>query len=66
MKLHRQLALLEVSDPAIIDTLEATDGWEQCALRRIAPTVVAVQSEKVEEVVATLKSMGYLPRVIER
>ncbi len=66
MKLHRHVALVEVNDPTIIDALEATDGWEACVLRRIGPAVVAIQNDKVEEVVAAVKSMGYLPRVIER
>lgn len=66
MKLHRHVALVEVDDPTIIDALEATEGWEQCVLRRIAPAAVAIANDKVEEVVSSLRAMGYLPRVIER
>ena len=66
MRLHRHIALLEVSDPAIIDALEATSGWAQQHLRRVSPTTVAVLVEQVEDVAANLRRLGYLPRVIER
>jgi len=66
MKLHRHVALIEVSDPAIIDALQATEGWDQQHLRRISPTTVAILMEQVETVAAKLRGLGYLPRVIER
>ena len=66
MKLHRHIALVEVNDATIIHALEATEGWERRVLRKISPTVVAVRNDRVDEVVTTLRGMGYLPRVIER
>jgi hypothetical protein len=66
MKLHRHIALVEVNAPAILDALEATAEWGQYRLRRLSDTVVAVQPGDVEVVAASLRRLGYLPRVIER
>lgn len=66
MKLHRHVAIIEVSDPAIIDALEATENWADRQLKRISPTAVALQTEHVEDAVSALRALGYLPRVIER
>lgn len=66
MKLHRHVALLEVSDAKIIDALEVTPEWSQQHLRRISETSVVVQVDQVEALAAKLRDLGYLPRVIEK
>jgi hypothetical protein len=66
MKLHRHVALVEVNDSAILDALEATPEWGQYRLRRLSDIAVAVQPGDVEAVAASLRRLGYLPRVIER
>ena len=66
MKLHRHIALLEVSHPTIIDALESTHDWRKYHLRRVSENAVALSTEHVETVAAKLRDLGYLPRVIER
>ncbi len=66
MKLHRHVALLEVSDSKIIDALAATPEWAHQYLHRVSDTAVVVQVGQVETIAAKLRDLGYLPRVIEK
>lgn len=66
MKLHRHVALLEVSDSKIIDALAAMPDWTQQYLHHVSDTVVVVQVDQVETIAAKLRDLGYLPRVIEK
>ncbi len=66
MKLHRNVALVEVNDPGIIDALEATPDWRQLHLKRISPLAVAVMADRVEAVADRLRGLGFLPQIVER
>lgn len=66
MKLHRRVALLEVSERTIIDALEKSDGWTAKHLVRVSETAVAVPADHVESLAERLRDLGYLPRVVER
>jgi hypothetical protein len=66
LKLHRRVALLEVSDRKIIDALEKSNGWAAEHLVRVSETAVAVPADHVESLAERLRSLGYLPRVVER
>ena len=65
MKLHRNVALVEVHDPAVIDALEATPDWHKHSLKRLSPTAVAVRNESTETLTTLLHKLGYLPRLVE-
>lgn len=63
-KLHRDIAIIEVSDPLLITEI-ASDGFLQAFLgERLSDTCIAVQAQAVAEVVQRLQSLGHMPRVI--
>jgi threonine synthase len=65
MKLHRNLAVIEVTDAAILDAIQAAAPRKGRFLRRISPTSAAVLISHVESLEADLRNLGYAPRVIE-
>ncbi len=66
MKIHRDVALVEVNDPSIIDALRSAEGWDDWVLHRVSATAVAVRVSDVDAVAAALRKLGYLPRTVER
>lgn len=64
-KLHRGIALIEVTDPLILTEMESDTVLRRYLGDRLSDTCVAVQAQAVSEVVRRLESMGHMPRVVD-
>lgn len=64
-KLHRGIALIEVTDPFILTEIESDAVLQRFLGERLSDTWVAVQPQAVPEVMRRLQSMGHMPRVVD-
>ena len=64
-KLHKGIALIEVSDPLILTEIESDATLQMYVGERLSPCCLAVQPQAIREVVARLKALGHMPRVVE-
>jgi len=62
--LHRNVSLLEVSDPAILDQLYADRKTVDFLLARISDRVAVVDSEKLEALYARLRKLEHMPKMV--
>jgi len=62
--LHRNLALLEVNDPLVLDQLFADRKLSEYLLVRLSDRVVIVDSEKIEALYTRLRKLGHLPKMV--
>jgi hypothetical protein len=62
--LHENLPLLEVSDAVALDHLLLDAAVADAVVRRLSPTMAAVDPAKVDAVVARLRKLGHLPKVV--
>ena len=62
--IHENLPLLEVADAAALEGLLADPTLADAIVQRIAPTLAVIDPAKVEAVLARLKKLGHLPRVV--
>ncbi len=65
LKLHSGVALIEVSDPLILEEIQNDAVLEPYLGDRLSDTCIVVQPQGVAEVVRRLQSLGHMPRVIE-
>lgn len=63
--IHDNLPLLTVTEPTALDQLLADPTLADALVVRLASTVAAIDPAKVETVVARLKKLGHLPKVVE-
>lgn len=63
--IHDNLPLLTVTDPTALDQLLADAALADALVVRLSPTVAVIDPAKVEAVVARLKKLGHLPKVVE-
>ena len=61
--LHRNIPLIEVDDPVILDMIFADPKSAECLLGRLSERVALVDPEKFDVLYARLRKMDYLPRV---
>ena len=58
---HRQVALLKVSDPRVLDEVRAVAGLDELALAWVSPTEVVVDPARVGELFQRLSDRGLAP-----
>ena len=64
VKLHSGLAIIEVSTPFLLAEIESDATLQRLVGDRLSDRCVAVQPQAVTEVVARLKALGHMPRVL--
>ena len=64
VKLHSGLAIIEVSDPLLLTVIESDPALQRLVGERLSDRCLAMQPQAVAEVVARLKAMGHMPRVV--
>jgi len=64
-KLHRGIAIIEVSDPYVLTEIESDEALQTFLGERLSDCCVAVQPQAVPEVVKRLQALGHMPRVVE-
>ena len=62
--LHKNIPLIEVDDPILMDMLFADPKASDCLLERLSDTVALVDPDKFEALYARLRKMDYLPAVV--
>ena len=63
--LHRNVSLLQVSDPAILDQLLADRKTAEYLLARISDRVVVVDSDKLDALYARLRKLDHMPKLVQ-
>lgn len=61
--LHRNLPIVEVTDPALLDELMLDRQVAEMVLARLSERVVAVDPVRVDALVMRLRKLGHLPRI---
>jgi hypothetical protein len=61
--LHRNIPLIEVDDPVILDLLFADPKSAECLLERLSERVALVDPEKYDALYTRLRKLDYLPKV---
>ncbi len=61
--LHKNIPILEVDDPLLLDMLFADPKAAECLLERLSEQVALVDPEKFEALYARLRKLDYLPKV---
>ena len=64
-KLHKDVAIIEVSDPFVLTEIESDAAIQRFLGERLSDQCIVVQPQAVGEVVRRLQSLGHLPRVRE-
>jgi hypothetical protein len=63
--LHRNVSLLEVSDPAVLDQLFADRKTVDFLLARVSEQVALVDSDKVDALYTRLRKLGHMPKMVQ-
>ena len=61
--LHKNLPLLEVDDPVLMDMLYADLKAAECLLTRLSERVALVDPDRFDALYARLRKLDYLPKV---
>ncbi len=61
--LHKNIPLIEVDDPVLLDMLFADPKAAECLLMRLSERVALVDNEKFEMLYTRLRKLDYLPKV---
>ncbi len=64
VKLHKQVALIRVSDPLVAEELLARKALTRLIAGRLSDTVLLVRAEDEEAILDELRRMGHTPRVV--
>ena len=64
-RLHENLALIEVADKWLLDMLGADTVVGVFILTRLSDTVAVIAPDKFDVVLARLRQLGHLPKVLE-
>lgn len=62
-KLFRNVAIVEAGESAVVDDLIAS-GLGRFVVRRLSPTAIVVDHERLPEIRKQLKRLGQTPRVV--
>jgi len=65
VRLHENLTLLEVADPAQLERLRDLPEARVAMVRVLEPGTVVLDADRVPELLAALEKHGLLPRVTE-
>jgi hypothetical protein len=60
---HRNLTLIEVADPGLLDMLQADRQVGPLLDRRLSPTVAIAAPERAPALLAHLRRLGHFPRL---
>ena len=63
--LHRNVSLLEVSDPAVLDQLFADRKTAEFLLARISDQVALVDSQKLDALYTRLRKLEHMPKMVQ-
>lgn len=63
--LHKNISLIEVNDPAVLDQLYADRKAAEFLLARLSERVALVDSEKLDALYTRLRKLDHLPKVIQ-
>lgn len=63
--LHRNVSLLEVSDPAVLDQLFADRKTVDFFLARLSDRVALVDKDRLDALFTRLRKMNHLPKVVQ-
>jgi hypothetical protein len=63
--LHKNISLLEVDDPYLLDSIFADRKAVEFLLARLSDRIALVDPDKVDALYARLRKMGYLPRQVK-
>jgi hypothetical protein len=63
--LHRNVSLLEVSDPAVLDGLFADRKTAEFLLARISDRVAVVDTARLDALYTRLRKLEHMPKVIQ-
>ena len=63
--LHENLPLIEVADPKLLDDIYADERASQYLLTRLSERVAVVAPGQFEALLARLRKLGHLPKVLE-
>jgi len=63
--LHKNLPILEVDDPALLDLLAADPKVAECLLERLGERAALIDPERFEALSARLKKLDYLPKIVQ-
>jgi hypothetical protein len=63
--LHKNVSLLEVNDPAVLDQLFADRKTAEFLLVRLSDLVALVDTEKLDTLYARLRKLDHLPKIIQ-
>ncbi len=63
--LHKNLPLVEVADPLLLDTLLADAHTAHYILTRLSDRVAVVAPGQFETLLARLRKQGHTPRVLQ-
>lgn len=64
-KLHKGVALIEVSDPLMLREIESDAALQAFLGERLSDRCIVVQPQAVSEVVRRLRALGHMPRVLD-
>jgi hypothetical protein len=64
VKLHKQVALIRVSEPIVAEELLARKALTRWIAGRLSETVLLVRAEDEEAILDELRRMGHTPRVV--
>lgn len=64
-KVHRGVALIEVSDPLVLTEIESDGQLRMFLGDRLSDRCIAVQPQAIEEVVTRLKALGHMPKIVD-
>jgi hypothetical protein len=63
--LHKNVSLLEVNDPAVLDQLFADRKTAEFLLVRLSDLVALVDTEKLDALYTRLRKLDHMPKVIQ-
>jgi hypothetical protein len=63
--LHRNVSLLEVSDPAVLDQLFADRKTAEYLLARISDQVALVDGEELDALYTRLRKLEHMPKMVQ-
>ncbi len=64
IKLHKQVALIRVTDPILAEELLARKTLARLIAGRLSDTVLLVRAEEEDAILDELRRMGHTPRVV--
>ncbi len=64
VKVHRNVSLLRVEEPILIDEILARKSLARLVVGRLSETVVLVRLEDEDAILDELRKLGHAPRIV--